>query len=144
MKKYQILRARDRFPALFLPFSTSNIVLLLSWYRIFSLIRYPCVSTNNCVHSIFVLPSLHPTSSNAVELCVFIFCFKDLDWTAPLPNVITTPVCDQKSGCTAKLASTYHLMTFKLSAESVKTSFHVRLTYNESAYSNHQQMDFVL
>ena len=121
--------ARVRLLLLWRPLSNSRIVLWLSWYSKFFLILYPCFSINNFDQSIFDAMSSHPTNSDSHELLVFSFCLLKTAWTAPFPIVNTPPVCDLKSGCTAKLASTYHFSTFKQSALRVKTSFTVLFTY---------------
>ena len=59
------------------------------------------------------------TSSASVELLVFIFCFLEIDITAPSPIVILPPVWLLKSGWTAKAASTNHVIILVLFADKV-------------------------
>jgi hypothetical protein len=56
-----------------------------------------------------------------VLLFVLSFCFLEIDCKAPSPspNFMVAPVWLLKSGWTAKLAATYHLMQFNLSAPKV-------------------------
>ena len=62
-KKYRILICRLRFPALFLPFVSNKIELVLSWNKIFFSISYPCSSLKSFVQSIFDITSSTPTNS---------------------------------------------------------------------------------
>ena len=103
---------------------------------------YPCHSMNNLVHRIFVMASSVPTNSDLHELRVFNFCLDNILCRVPSPIVNSAPVCDLKSGCTAKLASTYHLSTCRLSAVSVKISFlfFLRTACSVRVFPSHQQM----
>jgi hypothetical protein len=83
------------------PFFSNCIVLVLSCSMttslpIFfntesSLIDLICCSTNSCIHSTKYIASSTPTSSASVELFVLIFCFNDIDISAPCPNDRTAP-----------------------------------------------------
>eukprot|EP00957_Ditylum_brightwellii_P157812 12011958-Ditylum_brightwellii.AAC.1 len=57
------------------------------------------------------MASFTPTSSASVELRVLIFCFVDMEYGLPFPNVIVAPVWLRICGWTAYDASTHHLMT---------------------------------
>ena len=86
---------------------------------------------NNLVHNIItdILSAL--TSSDSVLLRVFSFCFLEIDFTAPVPSskCMAAPVWLLKSGWTAKLASTNHLMQCKFPALRNSLSFVVPFRY---------------
>ena len=92
-----------------------RISLLLSWYSMLLSILYPWHSINNTVHKIYTDASSTATDSSYVLILVFSFCLLKTDCIASCHIVIIAPVWLFKSGWTEKLASTYHLITFKSS-----------------------------
>ncbi len=139
-----MLIARVRWLELALPFLSSRIALLLSWNMMFLLTLYPCALINNLVHSTILIESSAPTSSASVELQVLSFCFLEINKGAPpLPSIFrTAPVWLQKSGCTAKDASTCYLAMFMVSAPRIKHSSLVPLRYFISRVSLFQSVWF--
>ena len=91
------------------PFSDNRIVLLLSWFRTLFSIPTPCDWRNLCVWRILDIMSSTATNSASVDDLVFNFCFEDIAVMAPplLEDFNRPPVCDLKSLCTPKVASTY-------------------------------------
>jgi hypothetical protein len=92
------------------------MVLMLSWYRMFSLIPFSCASMKYLVHIICDIASSAPTRSASVELRVLIFCFFYMLDMEPLPMDMVAPVCPQQSPWVAKEASTHHLTKVRESA----------------------------
>ena len=104
---------------------------------VFLFIEIPFSSRNRRVHNTRVMASSTATSSDSVELRVFNFCLRETEMTDPDlfwastcgsesgdPNFIIAPVCERKSGWTAKDASIHHFIDFVLlAADSFSVSF---------------------
>jgi len=75
-----------------LPFSASNIVLLLSWYIVVVGIGCPCVAKKCLVHSTCPIALSTATNSASMELVVFSFCLHEAVYVAPFLSVMYIPV----------------------------------------------------
>ena len=83
----------------------------------FCLTEYPCASMKFCVWRIEERGWSAPTSSDSVELLVFILCLCEKLMAAPLPSDSIVPVWPLQSSWTACEASTHHLRHVMLLAE---------------------------
>ena len=90
---------------LFLQFSCSRIVLLLSWYKLFCSTLYPSDSRKIFVYNIRLDASSTPTNHASEMLFVFIFCFHDTYTISTFPIVNVATVWDLKYKHTKNSAS---------------------------------------
>lgn len=99
------------FPLECLLFFSSNMALMLPWYMIFLVTSYPCSIKNILTHRIGGITLFTAMSLASVELRLLIFCFDETLIGHPRPMLIHAPVWLFISLCTAKDASTHHLIT---------------------------------
>ena len=110
------------------PLTSSCMVNWLSWKRLFCLSDYPCAFMKCCVCMIEGRAWSAPTSSDSVELLVFILCLCEKLMAAPLSSDTISPVWPLQSLWTACEGSNHHLRHAMLLAE--RLSFMCRVLWN--------------
>ena len=77
--------------------TSSHMVDWLFWKRMFCLAEYPCASMYFLVWRIEGRTWSSPTSSDSVDILVFILCLCEKLMPAPLPSYIISPVLPLQS-----------------------------------------------
>ena len=120
-KKYLSSRCLLRLLLDPFPFSSSSIVLLLSWYILVALSLMPCPFRKFRVHRICPIESSIATNSASVQLFVFSFCLHDVEYAATFPSDMTILRWLCISGCTAYELSTNQFGCSPSSSVSVRS-----------------------